>query len=191
MIPKLLANDLICAIDFESTGTQRGWKPVEFACALMTLDGQIVRYFESEITVERQASSAAKRFTQDNAAQSLRDCWSEIEDFVQDQHICGHNVGVDKQLLLKEFPLITNKSYIDTFNIYRQLYGGQIPDYSLEALLHTFELHDKLEDLKVNDHWQAHRALYDAVGSALLLTRLYQDPQTRPLFDSPVQDELF
>lgn len=191
MIPQLSSNDLICCLDFESTGTQRGWKPVEFGCALMTLDGKIESYFESEISVERQQTSAAERFSQEDAPKSLRDCWLKIESFVQNQHICGHNVGVDKQLLLKEFPLISNKSYIDTFNIYRQLYGNQIPDYSLEALIQTFELEEQLEALKVNDHWQAHRALYDAVASGLLLVRLFQDPQTRALFNPVTQDELF
>ena len=187
----LPSNTVFAAIDFETTGSLRNNIPVEFAFVRFRLDGTLVDFWESEIRVDREKTKASSRFTETLAVNSLRDCWSTIDQHLSDQLICGHNVGVDRQFLLNEFPFFQAKDYMDTLSLYRQLYGDQIDDYSLESLLSIFGLEEKLHSFDFNEHFEPHRALYDAVGSAQLLLRLYEDPETRSIFTNQVQTSLF
>ena len=182
---------LICCIDFETTGNLRDNLPVEFAFARFYPDGRLVDHWETEIAVKRADTKASSRFEEVMQVKSLRECWTTIDEKLSGQIICGHNVGVDKQLLLKEFPFFKAHSYIDTLSLYRQLYDKQIDDYSLESLLHIFNLYDPIMAHPLNGHFYPHRALFDAVGSAHLLMRLYQDPRTKSLFEEQDQGMLF
>ena len=175
-------------IDFESTGALNGQEPLEFAWVEIQKSGKIGKYREvgfSSVTGGRDLSDIKERVPH------LRDMWPELSQNLQGKVLVGHNVNYDYSLIHKVFPGFKYGGLIDTLTIYRQLYGTQIPDYSLEYLLMTFELKEKLDKLQLNEHFEPHRALYDAYGSALLLQRLLEDEQTKSLFDVDVQGKLF
>ncbi|NQZ57405.1 MAG: 3'-5' exonuclease [Lentisphaeraceae bacterium] len=175
-------------IDFESTGAVNGQEPLEFAWLAMDLKGEIISHREIGFSKVRGGRLLEGI---DEKVDHLRDLWPLVRDTLQNKVIVGHNVNYDLSLLTKTFPGFQTAGQIDTLTIYRQLYGEQIGDYSLSALLDVFQLTEKLEKMKLNEHFEAHRALYDACGCALLLQRLLQDPHTASLFQPQSQGELF
>lgn len=177
-------------IDFESTGAANGQEPLEFAWVeIDSQSGKIAGHFEvgfSSVKGGRDLSDHKK------TVPHLRDIWPEVQAKLQNSVIVGHNVNYDFSLLNKTFPGFNHGGLIDTLTIYRQLYGNQIISYSLEALLEVFDLKSELEKLSVNDHFQPHRALYDAFGCALLTQRLLQNKDTAALFrQNDTQQDLF
>ena len=175
-------------IDFESTGASNGQEPLEFAWVEINKSGDIGKHREigfSSVSGGRDLSDIKERIPH------LRDMWPELSQNLQGQVIVGHNVNYDYSLLNKTFPGFKHAGLIDTLTIYRQLYDKQIADYSLDYLLMIFDLKERLNKLKLNEHFQPHRALYDAYGCALLLKRLLQDDQLKGLFEVDQQGELF
>lgn len=106
---------------------------------------------------------------------------------------CAHNASVEDGLLRMVWPCprispdffkqggsagISWGPWLDTLPIYRRVYPG-LENYSLEVLIGLFDLQRDLDDL-AGGHCPAgrkkyHSALYDALGSALLLLRLFQE----------------
>lgn len=176
------------SIDFESTGALNGQEPLEFAWVEIDKSGKIGSYREIGFT----AVSGGRDLSDiKDTTPHLRDMWPELSSKLEGKVLVGHNVNYDYSLIHKTFPGFKHGGLIDTLTIYRQLYGSQIPDYSLEYLLDTFQLKETLYKLELNDHFEPHRALYDAYGCALLLQRLLLDDQTKSLFDADVQGKLF
>ena len=175
-------------IDFESTGAVNGQQPLEFAWVEIDLKGEIGAY--REIGFDKVKGGRDLQGIKETVPH-LRNAWPIIRDLLQGQVLVGHNVNYDLSLLTATFPGFRNGGLIDTLTLYRQLYGMQIADYSLSSLLKVFNLEGKLLNKKLNTHFEAHRALYDAYGCAMLLQRLLQDPHTAALFKQNKQDELF
>ncbi|MCM8542988.1 MAG: 3'-5' exonuclease [Lentisphaeraceae bacterium] len=174
-------------IDFESTGALNGQEPLEFAWVEINKQGVIGKHREigfSAVSGGRDLSDIKEKIPH------LRDMWPELRSDLQGKVLVGHNVNYDYSLIHKTFPGFKHSGLIDTLTIYRQLYGKQVTDYSLEYLLMIFQLKEKLAELKLNEHFEPHRALYDAYGCALLLQRLLTDEQTKTLFDVDVQGKL-
>ena len=106
---------------------------------------------------------------------------------------CAHSAGVEDALLRRVWPCprlspdffdlnnneITWVPWLDTLSIYRRIYPDQ-DSYRLEDLNLLFELQADLDRIaKVqcpSGRRHYHAALYDALASALLLTRLYDEP---------------
>lgn len=175
-------------IDFESTGAVNGQEPLEFAWVEINKSGEIGNYREigfSAVSGGRDLSDIKER------TPHLRDMWPELNDNLQGKVLAGHNVNYDYSLINKTFPGFKHGGLIDTLTIYRQLYNRQIIDYSLDYLLMIFDLKEKLKSLKLNEHFQPHRALYDAYGCALLLQRLLKDDELKGLFETKQQGRLF
>jgi DNA polymerase-3 subunit epsilon len=84
-------------------------------------------------------------------------------------YIVGHNVGIDWRLLSLRCPTIRPAGLIDTMKLARLLPTGN-QGRSLTALLDHYELTDPVTELVPGE--QAHRALWDATGAALLLATL-------------------
>ncbi len=176
-------------IDFESNGAVNGLEPIEFAwveiCSQSGKIGQFHEYGFSAVRGGRQLSDHK------NKVPNMRDLWTTISQNLHGKVLCGHNVSHDFSILNKTFPGFTSGGLIDTLTIYRQLYGRQIKNYSLEDLLNVFDLSKTLDDLALNDHFVPHRALYDAYGCALLIQRLIEDPKTANIFHKETQQKLF
>lgn len=92
----------------------------------------------------------------------------ELARRVNGQIVIGHNVGVDWRLLHRRHPAITPTALIDTLRLARHLKLGA--KNSLSALTTQLELTTQVERLA--DGSQPHRALWDAVATALLFQAL-------------------
>jgi DNA polymerase-3 subunit epsilon len=96
----------------------------------------------------------------------------ELAARLDGNYIVGHNVGVDWRLLSLCCPTVHPAGLIDTLKLARLLPTGN-QGRSLTALLAHYELTDSVTELVPGG--QAHRALWDATGAALLLTTLIGD----------------
>lgn len=107
---------------------------------------------------------------------------------------CAHNALVEDGLLRMVWPCprvspdffglggsagLFWGPWLDTLPIYRRVYPG-LESYSLQMLVGLFGLQPDLDRLADLDcpagRRQYHSALYDALGSALLLARLFGEP---------------
>jgi DNA polymerase III epsilon subunit-like protein len=174
-------------IDFESNGAANGQEPLEFAWVQISLTGDILDSHEIGFTEVK----GGRKLDFKQTVPHLRDTWPTIKKNLQGAILCGHNVNYDHSLLIKTFPLLQTNGLVDTLTIYRQLYGVQIIDYSLSNLINVFQLGQELESFKCNEHFEPHRALYDAFACALLLQRLLKDETTSGLFTGKQQGKLF
>lgn len=108
--------------------------------------------------------------------------------------LCAHNVAVEDGLLRAVWPYPRNSPdfsesgsvtanwgpWIDTLQLYRRIYP-QLESHKLGDLIHLFKLESEL-DVQAALYCPAkrgryHCALYDALASALLLRRLYGEPE--------------
>ena len=112
--------------------------------------------------------------------------------------LCAHNASVEDALLRslwsypRQSPDFTEATksvaswgpWLDTLHIYRQLYP-QLESYKLQDLIDLFDLKPELEDkaklyCPVN-RMGFHCALYDALACALLLLRLFSQPELKKI----------
>lgn len=136
--------------------------------------------------------------------------------------LCAHNAAFENHLLKSLWPyprkspdfasmatpkgIATWGPWIDTLRLY-ELVFPMLADHSLGALLKTFNLCEQL-DIIASDYCPSgrchyHCALYDAIGSALLLTHMgrlpgYEDlelswliDQSQPATEEPGQLDMF
>ncbi|XVV13327.1 3'-5' exonuclease [Actinoplanes sp. CA-131856] len=97
-------------------------------------------------------------------------------------YLIGHNVGVDWRLLHRRVPQISVTGLVDTHRLAKTLPGKG--KYGLAHLLARFGLTDAVNAAAPQS--RPHRALWDAVGAALLLDTLVQRRWPR----DPSVDEL-
>ena len=141
---------------------EHGPEPAEFALVAFNEQGEILHFFEAALPVNAlYAASPACR-------DSLVSAWPELQPWLQDAVLVGHNVGYDTAILYKLFPALRVERTIDTLDVARKTYPGVFDDYSLTALLESLNLLDQVDAMKLNDHYEPHRALYDSVACALL-----------------------
>jgi|SRR5450756_1191463 len=102
------------------------------------------------------------------AAPGPADIEPELARRVGGHVIVGHNVGVDWRLLHRRHPAIAPAALIDTLRLARHLKLGT--RNTLSSLTAHLELTSQVEHLAAGS--QPHRALWDAVATALLLPAL-------------------
>jgi len=172
------------AIDFETVPGEHGPIPAEIGLVVFNEVGQILHYFEASAPVNDLYAKSA------NCCESIVSTWPQIKEHLQNKVILGHNIGYDYAILKKSFPALEIERTVDSLQISRQVYKDLFSDYSLSALLECLDLTKTLNTLKVNDHFTPHRALYDAMGAALLCLELLSKPKGRELI-LPQQQSLF
>lgn len=102
-------------------------------------------------------------------APPLADIAPELARRLDGRWLVGHNIGVDWRLLHRRCPHITPAGLIDTLRLARASNlnpGGR----SLTTLLEHLELTATVR--QAAPHSQPHRALWDAIGTAVLLRAL-------------------
>jgi DNA polymerase-3 subunit epsilon/exodeoxyribonuclease X len=92
----------------------------------------------------------------------------ELARRINGRILVGHNIGVDWRLMHRRHPAITPAALIDTLRLARHLKLGA--KNSLSALTAQFSLTAEIERLA--DGSQPHRALWDTIAAALLLSAL-------------------
>lgn len=120
--------------------------------------------------------------------------WALFSGLRENGPFAAHNVAVEEGLMAAVWPYprqCTNFAepdikaadwgpWLDTLQLYRRIYPG-LESYGLEALLEEFKLQHRLDEL-AESHCPAsrrhyHCALYDALASALLMARLFSEPE--------------
>lgn len=113
--------------------------------------------------------------------------FAELRDSVD--VFCAHHASVEENLLKDTWPYRPIRSekqnlnwgpWVDTLRLYKKLYPD-IGNYSLAHLVSTFGVGDNLEKNALRScppgRLKYHCALYDTLASALLLTRLAEEPK--------------
>ena len=119
--------------------------------------------------------------------------WTLFSKFRRSGPLCAHNVAVEDGLLRSVWPYPRSSPdfadesqmtaswgpWIDTLQLYRRIYP-QLESYKLGDLTALFDLEAELDVLAglycPDKRGRYHCALYDALASALLLKRLYKEP---------------
>jgi DNA polymerase-3 subunit epsilon len=109
----------------------------------------------------------------------------ELARRINGKYLVGHNVGVDWRLLRRRCPTITPAGLIDTLRLARKI----DPDaqHGLATVLERYGLTRHVHRLAPGS--APHRALWDTVGSVLLLTALAtqlpgEQPDTKALLEA-------
>ncbi|MGC6424244.1 MAG: 3'-5' exonuclease [Lentimonas sp.] len=122
------------------------------------------------------------------------DEWELFAGLRESGPLCAHNVAVEDGLLCsvwaypRSSPDFSDQGvrisswgpWVDTLQLYRAIYP-QLASYKLGDLIKAFKLSDELNKLATlycpEKRGRYHCALYDALASALLLCRLYAEPE--------------
>ncbi|NRQ32980.1 3'-5' exonuclease [Nonomuraea sp. NN258] len=102
-------------------------------------------------------------------APSLDAVRATIAEKLNNRILVGHNIGVDWRLIHLRLPEVEPAGLIDTARLVRHL-RPDIKRWNLTGLLAQHELEGEVKALVPDG--QPHRALWDAVGAALLLAEL-------------------
>jgi len=139
--------------------------------------------------ISEEAASAEARFDAE---------WSFFAELRETGPLCAHNAAVEDGLLRTVWPYPRNSPnfseegqstatwgpWLDTLYLYRRIYP-QLESHKLGDLIEQFNLQADLdEQAKLycpEKRQRYHCALYDTLASALLLRRLYEEPDLKAM----------
>jgi DNA polymerase-3 subunit epsilon len=117
------------------------------------------------------------------SAPDIASLWPEFRSRLTDAVVVAHAAGTEKRFL-RTFPFHGFGPWLDTLALARRAWPG-LGDYSLEGLSAVLGFRDELDALCPGLRF--HDALYDSVGSLLILRRLITGAG---LADRPMEDLL-
>jgi DNA polymerase-3 subunit epsilon len=173
----------ITVLDYESTGTVRGFPDEPWQLGMVSLikgrvDGDSI--FESLLSVDinrpfnpNAPGRHARRREEIAAAPAPQELWPTVMNRLTRFPLCAHNVSTEKKLVRGMAPMHRFGPWIDTLKIARRALPGCI-SYALEDLIVLLDLKPKID--AVCPGREAHDALYDAVAAAVLLEYLLEQP---------------
>lgn len=174
-------------VDVEGNGQQPP-DLVELAIVPIS-DGQIADPITWLVRPPRPILPMARRFHHISDADvtsspSVIECADWMRRSLDGAVFVAHNAQIDLGVLTRELPGFAPTHVIDTVKLARRLLPG-LDSYKLGALVDALDLAKGLPD-----DLAPHRATYDALVCARLLTRLAAPPEARPrsvgdLFDQP------
>jgi len=183
----MLARDAnITVIDFETTGTVRGFPAEPWQIGLVALEqGRVVPQscFSSLLRVD--ATRPFNRYApgryaqlrhQIAAAPGLAELWPELRLRLEARVLAAHSVATEKKCLGEAFPLHPLGPWIDTLTLVRIAYPGS-DCHTLERVLDGFSL--SVAVAQICPGLAPHDALYDAVACAAVLQFLLDLPTWR------------
>ncbi|MGB0413455.1 MAG: exonuclease domain-containing protein [Coraliomargarita sp.] len=127
---------------------------------------------------------------------SFEEQWPLFSELRETGVLCAHNVSVEDGFLRQVWPYPKTSPdffgisgpepswgpWLDTLYIYRRVYP-QLESHKLEDLVELFGLRKELKARAKlycpEGRRRYHSALYDALASALLLSRLYDEPELK------------
>jgi len=176
-------NSEITVLDYETTGTVRGFPSEPWQLGMVSLkNGEVdsTSMFESLLRVD------AKRPFNPHApgrhavlreriasAPTPQELWLDIKPRLTELPLCAHNVGTEKKFIRQMAPMHQFGQWIDTLRVARKVWPG-CASYALEDLIVLLGLKPQVDALCPDK--EAHDALYDAVASAKLLEHLLEQP---------------
>ncbi|MFD9950246.1 3'-5' exonuclease [Nonomuraea sp. NPDC059023] len=170
----------LVALDLEGTGGQDRDHEQILEIAIVPLDDgspDLTAAWDSTINPGRIVAPRpwiARELTGDIlfTAPSLDDIRAEIVGRLKQRIIVGHNIGVDWRLLHRLVPEAQPAALLDTARLYRHFHPAS-QRWNLVRLLEKYALNAQVAQLVPKG--SPHRALWDAVGAALLLPSLIED----------------
>jgi DNA polymerase III epsilon subunit-like protein len=173
----------ITVLDYETTGTLRGYPNEPWQIGMVTLNKgkvDLSSMFESFIRVDAArpfnphapGRHAALR-NEIAKAPGSQELWQEIKPRLTNFPLCAHNVATEKKFTRLMAPMHRFGEWIDTLRIARKVWPG-CSSYALEDLIVMLDLKSAVDQLCPGK--EAHDALYDAVASAMLLEHLLTQP---------------
>ena len=167
------------SLDFETTGTVRGWPNEPWQLGMIEIDDdgvvpQSQREFYFRIDAERPFSPCAPgRWAQIRhelaAADEFMETWPELSALLVGRALVAHNASTERTILEKRAPLTPFGPWLDTLRMTRK-YWPRMKSYALGDLIHTFGLEKQLNELCPGRTW--HDALYDACAGAVLFCHI-------------------
>ena len=173
---------VITAIDFEGTGAVRGYPDEPWQIGLIQIHkGQVEtsRIYESLLYVgdrpfNRYAPGRHSVLRDElKQASTLPSLWPEVRPYLSDVPLAAHNVATEQRYLATAFPLHVPAVWLDTLKLTKWAYPT-LSSYKLEDVLRVLSLEDRV--CTIIPGREPHDALYDAVGCAVLLCHLLQQP---------------
>ncbi|MFE0150167.1 3'-5' exonuclease [Nonomuraea sp. NPDC059007] len=182
----------LVALDLEGTGGQDRDHEQILEIAIVPLDDgfpDLTAAWDSTVNPGRIVAPRpwiARELTGDIlfTAPALDDIRAEIVGRLKRRIIVGHNIGVDWRLLHRLVPEAQPAALLDTARLYRHSHPAS-KRWNLVRLLEKYALNAQVAQLVPKG--SPHRALWDAVGAALLLPSLIED---LPGTASPTLEEL-
>ena len=182
----MMARDIvITAIDFEGTGAVRGYPDEPWQIGLISIHkGQVEasRMYEKLLYVgdrpfNRYAPGRHAVLREElKQASTLSSLWPELRPYLSDVPLVAHNAATEQRYLAKAFPLHVPAVWLDTLKLTKLAYPS-LSSYKLEDVLRVLSLEDRVRTMMPDR--APHDALYDAVGCAVLLCHLLQQPGWR------------
>ncbi|MBQ8571367.1 MAG: hypothetical protein IJ444_07675 [Kiritimatiellae bacterium] len=167
------ANIELTAIDFETTGSVRGYTNEPWQIGIVSLTNtELYNQFDSLLYIgERPFNKYAPgRHAQlrEELKQSpkLVELWPELSPRLVGRVLVAHNIGTERTMLKQVAPMHRFDCWIDTLALSRRVWKG-LSSYALEDLIVVLQLKDKIDALCPGR--EPHDALYDAVACAILL----------------------
>lgn len=170
------------AIDFETTGSVRGFCSLPWQVGIATLAGRAApeAAFDSLIRVpENHPFNAyapgdhARQRAAIAQAPAQETVWLAFHPLLSGNVLVAHNIGTERTHLNRMAPLHRYGPWIDTLTLARKVYPG-LGDYSLDALIARLGLLPRL--LTLRPAYRAHDACSDALACALFLDHILSLP---------------
>jgi DNA polymerase III epsilon subunit-like protein len=176
-------NARITVLDYETTGSVRGFPTEPWQIGMVTLDGGKVdsdSMFESLLKVDANRpfnpyAPGRHAMLRDEiaAAPTPQELWLQVRPRLTEFPLCAHNVGTEKKFTRAMAPMHQFGIWIDTLRIARKVWPD-CSSYALDDLIVLLDLKAEINELCEGK--EAHDALYDAVASAKLLEHLLAQP---------------
>lgn len=178
-------------IDFESAGELPGQTDVPIQVGITTRDsqGSIVEddlrsYIFTNQPISWRASKVHGIKKEDlHSAPKFSDLWPQISDRLSGRIVVAHNAGTEKKFL-GHFPFHRFGPWIDTLELSRKLFPN-LKSHGLSDLIEIFKLEEPLK--MAGPTLTFHDALYDSIGTWLLMSRIFE---TANLWDCSLETVL-
>ena len=169
----------ITVLDYESTGSVRGFPNEPWQIGMVSLKGgkvDVDSLFESLLQVDANrpfnphAPGRHGQLREEiSEAPTVPELWEHVRPRLTEFPLCAHNVATEKKFTRAMAPMHRLGPWIDTLRIARKVWPG-CPSYALDDLVVMLDLKPRVNQFCPGK--EAHDALYDAVASALLLEHL-------------------
>ena len=177
-------NATFLALDFETTGTVRGYPCLPWQLGAVSLIGGKVDLaaprFDTllQVPADWPFSKHAPGTHRSNreaiaAAPAFSDVWPSLHAQLSRAIPVAHNAGTERGVLAKAAPMTVYPLWVDTLPLARAIWPG-LGDYTLESLIPALGLQPRLTELVPNR--APHDAYYDAVACGLLLELILSLP---------------
>ena len=177
----------LTAIDFETTGTVKGYPNEPWQIGMVCLH-------QGKVYIENQFNALLKvgdrpfnlyvpgrhqELRQEmTVAPSMQDLWPQLQPWFNTHGLVAHNAGTEKKVLGTAFPMHPFGPWIDTLTLTRLAYP-HLETHKLDDVIIALNLKNELEELCPG--MEAHDAFYDAVASALIIQFLLTLPSWKNL----------